>query len=400
MRVLTLGTSATELCGVRTNAALLTAAMALEGAAVETCWWEQQAGMGLVDLRRGFRSFATAAVGTAASFIPDYVLLHYSVFTWAFHGVPVLVPGIAATLRRIGKPAGVLLHEYALPLTGRSPKNDVVAVTQRLALVRLLRACACAIVTTEQRLASLTTRVWLPRVPLDFLPTPSNVDRVVDGIRATGDSGVRVGVLGFATYAYPSDVVTAAIARLRSDGQDVRLVLVGAPGASGERSRAWTDAAAHHACADSLSFTGILAEEGLSRSLSALDVLIFADPGGPASRKTTLAAGLAHALPVVAFAGPERWELLVRSGAVALSALDAGALAAALTPLVTDATLRKTQGDRARAFYDTHMAATVVARDLMAVLHRSAGVACETRREVREPRQTRSVMPRSRRLKK
>src|SRR5207249_11527553 len=46
---------------------------------------------------------------------PRTVLLHYSVFSYSYRGMPVFVPGILAALARARIPLLTILHEFVYP---------------------------------------------------------------------------------------------------------------------------------------------------------------------------------------------------------------------------------------------------------------------------------------------
>ncbi|MGI8983686.1 MAG: glycosyltransferase family 4 protein [Acidimicrobiales bacterium] len=306
----------------------------------------------------------------AAAFSPDRVLLHYSVLSWANAGQPWAAPPLVATLRSLGLPTTAFLHEYIVPVSWRQPRSIAFGAAHPAALAVVLSVCDGAVVTTEHRARSLRAARWLPLRPVIFLPVFSNVEPLARPARPPSEGDVVLGVFGFGTPSYPRQTVIDAVARLRTTDPGVRLRLVGAPGPTDPAGADWSAAAARAGVSDLLEFTGVLDEPQLADALAAVDVMIFPDPGGPASRKTTLAAGLAHGLPIVAFYGPQGWTELCASDAVVLAPGTVDATAAALAPLVRDDHLRREQGDRARRFYTHAMAPEVSACALLAFVDR------------------------------
>jgi glycosyltransferase involved in cell wall biosynthesis len=118
--------------------------------------------------------------------------------------------------------------------------------------------------------------------------------------------------------------------------------------------------------AHGLSFSGTLSPQDLSDALAACDVLLSAEPTGPTSRKTTLAASLASGRPVVALDGPRRWSELIRSDAALVVPPTAAALADATGDLLEDEGRRIALGARGSAFAKQMMSvegsAEIVAR--------------------------------------
>jgi Glycosyl transferases group 1 len=407
------------MCGVRSYSKRLTEALEGEIGPTRTCWWEQPHPAKASGLRASWAVFADSVRRVRAEEAPDWVLLHYSVFVWGSHGVPYLVPALRSLLDDLGVPVAVILHEYALTPRWSAPKESLLALTQQAALTWLLPSCQAAIVTTDRRLAALRADRRARHLRLAFLPVLSAVAPVTDvvgdgypdgspagtggkrgasggrarhpghasadgtpapsGGGSSTDAGVvvagpsvRLGVLGFATPGYPAGVVAGAVGRLLAGGYNVELVLVGWPGDDSGPGRRWRSAAQEANCASVTSFTGVLDDEGLSRALASLEVFLFPDVGGPSGRRTTLAAALAHGLPVVAFDGPDRWDTLMACGAVTLAEPDARALAAACGPLVADPEVRARRSAQARAFHAATLAPAVLARQLLAMLGRGA----------------------------
>jgi len=117
-----------------------------------------------------------------------------------------------------------------------------------------------------------------------------------------------------------------------------------------------------------LEFTGVVAEGVLGSNLEACDLLVLLDPNGPTSRKTTLAAGLAYGMPIVALDGSERWADLVEREAVVVVPGEPGPLALALGGLLDSADRRRCLGCHARSFYRQHMRLELIASGMARVI--------------------------------
>ena len=76
------------------------------------------------------------------------------------------------------------------------------AVTQRVALLEMLRAVDAVVVTTEERRRWLRSRRWLPRRPVAFAPVFSNLPPPRVSSAASAQAGTPA-VLGM--FGYPSD---------------------------------------------------------------------------------------------------------------------------------------------------------------------------------------------------
>jgi glycosyltransferase involved in cell wall biosynthesis len=369
-RIALVGASSAPICGVRDHVRVIAEALTAQGAQVETLWWERDESWGLRRLRAEARRWLAAIDETVRCERPDWIIWHYSVFAWGVRGIPFLAPAVARRLARTRVPLLVVLHEFTFPFGDAGIRGRVWALAHRAALVPVWRASAGAIVTTEERGRWLRSRRWLPRRPVLFLPVCSNLPASEAPARPRG--GPRVGVFGFATDAALADEVVAAVAVLRARGLEVRLELIGAPGAANTAADTWRTAAARHGF-DSLAFTDILKPLELTRALSAVDLVLLADSAGPMSRKTTLAAALALAKPVVAIDGPKRWERLVEAKAVVLTRPTVEALATALERLLRDEAFRKRLGQHGAAFYRRWMAPERLASETLALLGSIAG---------------------------
>lgn len=354
MRIAVIGASVDPVCGVRDAAATLAAPLEAAGTSLSTCWWERGPAAPSAS--------AWARQATDAAVAADAVLWHYSVFTYAIHGVPALVPLVLRELRRAGLPIVVLLHELVFPWGAHGVRGAVHAATGRIALAEVMRAVAGAVVTTEDRLAWVASRRWLPSRPLAFVPVVSNVP--AGEPRPQNGGPPRFGVFGFRRHE-AVDAVVAGFARARRAHPEAELVLVGAPGPESREAARWRESAGRAGCAERLSFTGILGPDDLSAALRGLDVLVFPDPVGPTPRRGTLAAALAHGKPVVAFAGPQTWSAYGDEGALVLTAADGSSLGDRLAELAHDPALRTALGARARAFYERRLAPEVAAPALL-----------------------------------
>lgn len=368
-RVLQVGVSYTAACGIRDYARVLGADLQRRGCSVSSAWWERDDDGALSPrTREGLRDWGTE-VGDKAGGV-DVVLWHYSVFGYGWRGIPVFANSAARRLARVGVPVVVLLHEFGHPWWWPGWRGLVFRATHRMALVPVLRCASRAVVTTEDRQRWIRRQWWLPTVPVGFEPVFSTVGSgTAPGNAApVGGLGTTVGVFGYAATRMRADIVMEALRILGSDGMPVSLRLVGAPGSDGAGGQRWRKTAADTGGDTEIVFTGPLEPQDLSRVLATLDVVVFPDDAGPTSRKTTLAAVLAHGCCVVALDGAGAWPALIEEGAVVVAQADPEDLASRLRALLRDGEARRAQGARAVAFYDRHMAPDVVVERLWPLL--------------------------------
>jgi glycosyltransferase involved in cell wall biosynthesis len=367
-----IGMSTSHICGVRDHATLL--AEALEGENVRcSLHWLYRDRSAFAGARAEISSWARELEDELRREQPDALLLHYSVFSHSHRGFPVFVPRIVSALRRSGIPLISFMHEFAFRQRGRTGLSGAAwSLSQRAALFGLMRVSAAAVVTVQERVDWLASRVWLPHRLLAFAPVFSTLPPPAGTPRGHREAPL-VGLFGYSSCrADTVSLVLDAVALLGQRGVSVRLVLPGAPGPSSDAGEMWTTAARSRAVAQALCFTGTVPAQELSNTLAECDLLLSADRPGPTSRKTTLAGSLVSGTAVVAIDGHGTWRQLVEAGAAELVQPRPDALAAAIERLLREKGLREAIGARGRAFAEQSMgvalSAAVVAGLLQDVL--------------------------------
>jgi glycosyltransferase involved in cell wall biosynthesis len=368
------GVSTSPTCGVRDHAVLLAEALGRENVACSLQWlW--RTGGSIETGRSEIRAWTRRLAADLDRDQPDVVLLHYSVFAYSHRGLPLFVRPTLSALTGSRVPLVTLLHEFAYPWHRGGVRGKAWAVTQRAILFEVMRASAAVAVTTPHRAEWLASRVWLPRRQAAVAPVFSNLPPPA----ATPIEGARGRVIGLFGYSYEGasvSLVLDAVRRLEDRGVAAQLILLGAPGRSSPAAEAWLEGARRSGVAHSPTFSGRLSAQDLSDALAACDVLLSADPSGPTSQKTTLAASLASGRAVVALEGPRSWSELIRSEAALVVQPEADALADALVGLLKDDRRREALGVRGRAFAQEAMgvarSADVIARLLEDVLSGSS----------------------------
>ncbi len=363
------GVSTSVTCGVRDHAVLLADALGDQDVrcALQWLWREDRS------LRGGRSEIAQWTSGLSAELERgplDAVLMHYSVFAYSYRGIPLFVPPTLAALRRLRVPLVTILHEYAYPWRLGGVRGTAWAVAQRALLLEVMRASSGVVVTADARAEWLRSRRWLPRRPIAVAPVFSNLPQSLVAAPAV-DEPTTVGLFGYAYEGIPIALVLDALQSLADRVGEVRLVLLGAPGADSPAGRAWLDAARTRDMTRALVFSGTLPAQDLSNALARCEVLLFADPSGPTSRKTTLAAALASGRPVVALDGPRTWRELADSEAAVVAAPTVTGLTGALARLLEDRPAREALGERGRSFADRAMSAersAGVVREMLAAL--------------------------------
>ena len=422
--VAVVGVSESQTCGVRDHATLLAAALGEEDVAC-TMHWLSRREHSLRGVRSEFRTWTRALAGELERARPDAIVLHYSVFSYSYRGLPLFAGPVRSALRATGIPLITILHEPAYPWRLGGLHGKVWALTQRAALVGLMRDSTAALVTAPFRAEWLASRPWFARRPLALAPVFSNLPAPtvqppstwlpVDA-RASSDtppptivpaanaaengpqphqSGNTVGLFGYAYEGAARQLVLDAVRMLVDRGLHVRLELLGSPGRGVPLADVWLADAREHGIEGLLSFSGVLPAQELSNALAACDVLLHAEASGPTSRKGTLAASLASGRPVVALDGPLRWSELIDAEAAVVVQPNVTALTGALARLLEDESAREAVGARGGAFACREMGvgrtAKAVARLLGDLISSASPVSDPGLDDSRELRGARSV---------
>jgi hypothetical protein len=347
-RVASVGVSTAEICGVRDHGALLAPALRREGYDCSAHWLERD-GESLRAGRAQMGEWTHRLPAELAAAQADAALLHYSVFAYSFRGLPLFVHPVFAAVRRAKLPLVTILHEFVYPWRRDGLRGTAWAVSQRALLIDVMRLSTALVTTTDFQAEWLSSRRWLPKRPVAVAPVFSNLPPPAAPRRANHD-GATIGLFGYAYGSATCSLVTGAMRMLQDRGNHARLRLLGAPGQASATGREWAAAARAAGLSQMPSFSGTLAPQQLSDELAACDLLLFADPLGPNSRKTTLAASLASGRPVVAVDGPRPFGGLVEAHACEIVTPRAHDLADALARLLEDEAAREALGARGLGF--------------------------------------------------
>jgi len=373
LKAAVVGVSTSRTCGVRDHATLQAETLGGENVSCAMHWLlRTDAPIGVA--RSEMRAWTRGLAAELERQQPDAVLLHYSVFSYSYRGFPIFVRPTLSALASLGVPLVTVLHEYAYPWGRDGVRGAAWALTQRALLFEVMRASTAAVVTVAFRAEWLQSRRWLPERRTVVAPVFSNLPRAHAGSRANG--GVpTVGLFGYSYAPGAISLVIDGVRLLEERGVGAQLLLLGAPGPSSPVAAAWLQAARARGLAHPPSFSGMLAAQALSDALASCDVLVFADPAGPMSRKTTLAASLASGSPVVALDGPRHWPELTQSDAARVVVPTASSLADALAGLLEDERLREELGARGAAFAERTMSVGRSAEVVARVLRDAVGAA-------------------------
>jgi glycosyltransferase involved in cell wall biosynthesis len=203
----------------------------------------------------------------------------------------------------------ILLHELYYPLT--FGKRLPVAIAHRLQAAALMSIADVCIVTTPARRRKLSR--WLPWLArrLREIPVGSNIpvsDAGSDVVRSlrtelAGD-GPLIGSFGtLGADGRNHALLFSTLARVLVPHPDLKFVWIGSVDCNCAAFRAVAEQARRHGVSDRIEWTGSLGPAAVSEHLSALDVFISLQDGGPCFRRGSLVAAMAHGLPIVALGG-------------------------------------------------------------------------------------------------
>jgi len=376
IRVAVVGMSEGATCGARDHATLLAQALPSEQVSC-SMHWLQRSETSLRGSVAEVRSWTRRLARELAEERPDAVVFHYSAFSFSYRGVPLFVQAVLSRLRRLQVPVVGILHEYAYPWRPGDWRGKVWAVTQRAALIDVMRTCDAGVVTADFRVDWLVSSRWLPKRPLAVAPVFSNLPAPAQLNGRDSAPSRRLGLFGYSYEGAAVSLVLQALKLLRDRGLAVDLQLLGAPGPDSPAAQAWRAGAEELGIAGALSFTGVLSPQDLSDALARCEVLLFADTPGPTSRKGTLAGSLASGSALVAIDGPSAWRKLTEAGAVLLVEASAEGLAEGVARVLADPGLRSELGASGRAFAEQEMglgfSAKLVSRLARELLQTRAG---------------------------
>jgi glycosyltransferase involved in cell wall biosynthesis len=366
LRLAVVGMSTSPTCGARDHALLLAQALDRERVSCSLHWLAREH-ESLRAAHAEIHKWTRTLAEELARERPDAVLLHYSSFSFAYRGVPLYLRPTLSALGRCSIPLISFMHEFAYPWRAGDWRGNVWAVTQRAALIDLMRASQAAVLTTDFRVQWLASRCWLAQRPMAIAPVFSNLPAPTSAPTPPARREQRlIGLFGYSFQGAATSLVLDALRSLLDRGMDVQLRLLGAPGHASGAGQGWLEQADARGLTDALSFTDTLPAGELSNELAACELLLSVDPPGPTSRKGTLAASLAAGRPVVAIDGPRSWSELTAAEAAIVVAPTSGALADAIAELLADEPRREVLGARGRAFAERRMSvehsAEVVAR--------------------------------------
>lgn len=282
--------------------------------------------------------------GFIRAFRPDVVNLQYQAAAYQMHPAINLLP--AMLLRRA--PVVVTFHDLRVPYL--FPKAGPL---RWQAILMMARAARAVIVTNAEdeealRRAGLA-RVF--RIPIGSNIAPAKIEGFDRGAwlreRNAPESALTIGYFGFLNESKGGETLIRALAELRAQGLDVKLILIG--GQTGDSdptnrnyARRLTELAGALGAQAHIIATGFLNPGDVSAAFAACDCVALPYRDGASLRRGTLMAALAHGSAIVTttprVALP---ELQHEENALFVPPDDPRALAAAIRRALTDPVLRR-----------------------------------------------------------
>lgn len=360
MKVVTLGISSGETCGVHQFALRLDQGLRAHGCDVNDSWIDA-AEVTIATLRKWKQNIRRHVRAEDL----DLIVMHYSVFALSYRGIPVYVPLFFRFLRQVRVPVMLFCHEWAFPFGENGARGSLQAVSQRAVLPLVLSAPTGICVHTPERRSALATSRLTGNRPILFTPVTSNVNgngRWRGPARDSTSCASTICILGYGADSIAVEALTTALSLLQTSAKPVTLKLLGSPGADSAIGRRWQLALERSKVP--YHFTGALDDAQLSEELVTADLYVSADARGPESRRTSLAAALERGVPVVAMDGQYTWEPFRHSGMV-IASPQPERLAAAIRATLSDASGSAQRSVLLMRFYDSHMAIEKIARDVL-----------------------------------
>ena len=298
---------------------------------------------------RGVRALS-ALLSTLASIRPERVVLQYSPYLWSASGFDLSGPALTLALCARGAAPDIVWHELWVPVMAR-PVGFVRGLVQRAMAALMGRFARRSIVTSRERIGELS---GVSRVPADrfalvpmssLVPVTPLAAAERDSLRTAHGLGAEELVLalfGFDHDSRPTDGLAAVHRALEDAGIASRLLVIGTARVPGlER---WTV----HA--------GFQPAREASRLLAASDVFLAPFIDGVSTRRSSIAAALAHGLPVVTTSGHHTDPAVFHAGVAELApAGDDAAFAAAVARVAGSAERRAELARAGRELFETKL---------------------------------------------
>ena len=311
-----------------------------------------------VEVLDSWRELATASWRARARAV-DGVVVHYFPPAFLHHDLPALVRWLE-TVTRAGRPVVLAVHEIGPAKDGRLRRTVIRALYRQVLLALLARTSQVIVTTDWARRELASARLTIGR-DVRIVPIGSNISRVPATAPPVDHTLVMFGQPG---HMYREAIV--ALGRwLATHGAMVRLTWLGR--STDELRAAWCGQ--YGLPAHRVTFDGGLPEAEVSARLSAASIGLAPYDQGLSTRRSSLAALVEHALPIVGLDGPGTDDLLRQSGAFMLSPLtDADAFVRNVAAVLTDEPRRRALAQAAERLFTTTLSWPRIADAYLAAL--------------------------------
>ena len=291
----------------------------------------------------GWRAALRALRRKAKEWRGTWVLVQYTALAWSGRGFPLRLSRVLRILKAAGARLAVVYHDIE-PFSGTRAIDRLRRSAQLRAMREAVRVCDVAVFTVPMGKISWMksqngNTVFIP-VGANF-PTTSEANSRKDistgGKLSIAVFGITGGDAGRNEIENIAEAVRFAAARVKN----LRLIVLGrnTQSAEGELRKRLSDTGIE------LHVLGVLPSEGVVRSLSVSDVLLFVR--GPIStRRSSAIAGIACGLPVVAFEGSETAPPITEAGLALYSPQRKGDLGDTLLRVLEDEHYRASLAQR------------------------------------------------------
>jgi phosphatidylinositol alpha-mannosyltransferase len=269
----------------------------------------------------------------------------------------LLVLGI---LRRVGARVAVVLHEPARQTQSRRRWIDRFrGACQDWVIHRLYKGASKCIFADP-----LKTIDWLPNdTKSAFIPIGANIPAIPFQLSHSEqtDTAKSVVIFGVTDYGeqpqrWELGEIAHAVRAATVHRVDVKLLFIGrGTSQAGEAIRH-----AMHGIPAEVRILGLLSAERIAESLATSDVMLFVR-GKIHPRRGTVIAGIACGLPIVGYAGMAEGTPLMEAGLELAPFGDRDALGAALSRILTDASLRRALRQRSVCAYQKYFSWDTIA---------------------------------------
>jgi glycosyltransferase involved in cell wall biosynthesis len=301
---------------------------------------------------RGLRALPEV-LATLTEIGADRVVLQYSPYLWSASGFDLAGPLLCLALRARGLAADVMWHELWIPVIPR-PVALLRRLAQRIGAGVIGRASRRSIVTSRERLSELGEVAGrgarLAFVPMcSLVPVAPLAEGEREAVRrelGLAADELALILFGFDHDSRPTSGLVAMHRALADAGVRSRLVVIGTarvPEADAAMDR-W------------ILYLGFKPAREVSRLMTAGDVFLAPFVDGVSTRRTSVAAALAHGLPVVTTTGEHTDAAVFHDGVMALSRPgDDGAFAASVVELARSPARRRSLAEAGASLFEREL---------------------------------------------